>query len=325
MSQNTSSLFSKNVIYIVVWLGIAAVLAGASLFVLTFVRNQTRVDDQLSPTESQIFVDYNVAPDAYVDGEALQAMGNYIRDFPEPQNVEVLTGMTTAEIAGYMVNQVSAGMQVNCTHCHTLENFGADVWDDEVAMQNKITARAHLRMSADLNQNWLTQLADLTAEKHPSGVQISCATCHLGQAQPPAWPENQQGLPDDFRLPLDGEDVLNVNAREDISLDTVQQNQNLMYHMNTSMGIGCTHCHNSRYFPSWEQPAKYYASHMLEMSTYIRDNYQDVMGGQEPSCNLCHYGNILPPGGVRSPSSLPPMLTVPTDSSGQQDMSTASN
>jgi photosynthetic reaction center cytochrome c subunit len=323
MSQNNSSLFSRGAIYIGVWVIVTGVLLSASLFVLTFVRNQTRSDDALDPTTPQVFVDYNVEPDAYVDGASLLAMGNYIRDYPEPQNVQVLTGMSTAAIAGYMVNQVSAGMQVDCTHCHNIQNFAADEWDDEVAMQNKMTARVHLTMSADLNQNWLTQLADLTPDKHPSGVQISCATCHLGEAQPQAWPENQQSLPDDFRLPLDGEDILKVNARSDVSLDTVQANQHLMYYMNSSMGIGCTHCHNSRYFPSFEQPAKYYANHMLEMSTYIRDNYQEDMGGQEPSCNLCHYGNILPPGAVRSPESLPSMLTVP--SMGEQAMSAPSN
>jgi photosynthetic reaction center cytochrome c subunit len=75
------------------------------------------------------------------------------------------------------------------------------------------------------------------------------------------------------------------------------------------MGIGCTHCHNSRYFPSWEVPAKYYAQHMLEMSQYIDNEYSDDMGGQEPSCTLCHHNNILPPGAAQSIFDVPAVLS----------------
>lgn len=311
MGREYTGLFSRRFVFLIVWFAFTGILLTSTLWVLNFVRDQSDMEEaEANPEMSQIYVDYVVEPDAYVSGDALLAMGQYIQAYPEPQNVEILSGMSTQAIAYYMLNHFSAGMQVNCTHCHSLENFAADVWDDEVAMQNKMTARAHLRMTADLNQNWLAQLSALTDEKQPSGSQMTCATCHLGQARPLAWPENQQALPDDFRLPLDDLGILQVNARDDISLDTVQYDQYVMYHMNVSMGVGCTHCHNSRYFPSWDQPAKYYAEHMLLMSQHIRNNYQDVMGGQEPSCNLCHYGNILPPGAARSADVLPAVLTA---------------
>jgi len=307
--------------FLVVFIIVTGVLLVASLWVLNFVLSRAQVTEEVDPELSAIYVDYTVNQDEYLDGASLRAMGNYIQAYPEPQNVEVLTGMSTQAIAGYMVNHVSAGLQEDCTYCHSLQNFAADEWEDEVAMQNRIIARAHLRMSADLNQNWLTQLTELTDEKQPSGVQITCATCHNGVAAPQAWPENQTGLPDDFRLPLD-EDLafdalssLKVNAREDISLDTVQYNQQIMYHMNVSMGVGCTHCHNSRYFPSWEQPAKYYAKHMLQMSQHISTEYADVLGEQEPSCTLCHYNNIIPPGAAKSAELLPTMLSSTPDAS----------
>lgn len=307
--------------FLIVFVVVTGALLVSSLWVLNFVLNQAQDTVEEDPELSLIYVDYSPTEEDYLDGASLQAMGNYIQAYPEPQNVQVLTGMTTQEIAGYMVNHVSAGLQVDCTYCHSLDNFAAEEWDDEVAVNNRLIARAHLRMSADLNQNWLTELGELTDQKHPSGVQIGCATCHLGVAAPQTWPEDQTGLPDDFRLPLD-EDLafdaissLKVNAREDISLDTVQYNQQIMYHMNDSMGVGCTHCHNSRYFPSWEQPAKYYAKHMLQMAQYIDNEYTDVLGGQEPSCTMCHYNNIIPPGSIRSAELLPSVLSSTPDES----------
>lgn len=307
--------------FLIVFVIVTGALLTSSLWVLNFVLNRAQTTEEPASELSLIYVDYEPEDEEYLDGASIRAMGNYIQAYPEPQNVQVLAGMSTQAIAGYMVNHVSAGLQVDCTYCHSLDNFAADEWDDEQAMQNKMTARAHLRMSADLNQNWLTELASLTDQKHPSGVQIGCATCHNGVAAPRTWPEDQSGVPDGFRLPLD-EDLsfdalssLKVNAREDISLDTVQYNQQIMYHMNDSMQVGCTHCHNSRYFPSWEQPAKYYAKHMLQMSQHINNEYADVLGGQEPSCQMCHYNNIIPPGAVKSAELLPSMLSSTPDES----------
>jgi photosynthetic reaction center cytochrome c subunit len=198
-----------------------------------------------------------------------------------------------------------------------LQNYAADEWDDEVAMQNKVTARAHAQMSGELNQQWLTQLATLTDNKQPYGAQISCATCHLGQAKPQSWAEDQGFLPDDFRLTdvyneeiSEDIDILNVNARNDISLDTVQYQQQVMYHMNSAMNVGCTHCHNSRYFPSWEVPAKYYSLNMVQMNQYIWQNWsEEWLGGQEPSCTLCHNGAVIPPGAVQSVDLMPAAIS----------------
>jgi len=261
-------------------------------------------------------VDYYANPDNFISPESYIAMAEYQQQFPETQNVQVLTGLNTTEIIGYMINHVSVGMGVNCTHCHTLENFAADEWDDPLAMENKNRARQHLLMTQDLNRNWLTELASVTPAKQPSGAQITCATCHNGEPQPQIWTGNVFALPDDFRLPLDEpisvdeQDILNVNARRDISLDTVQYNQHVMYHMNTSLNVGCTHCHNSRYFPSWEVPAKYYGLHMLQMTQAIWQDYGETFGGQEPSCNMCHQGAVIPPGAARSVEDLPDALVT---------------
>ncbi|MCB0061460.1 MAG: photosynthetic reaction center cytochrome c subunit [Caldilineaceae bacterium] len=293
----------------VVWIGVTVVLLVSSLWILRFVSSQTASTEE-APATNPLFINYSTGNQEYIQPESLAAMAVYIAQNVQPQNAQVLTGMLTAEIAAYMVNHVASGLQVDCTYCHNVQNFGADEWDDPDAMARRVTARAHLRMVGDINRDWLSQLPTLTTEKIPYGAQVTCATCHYGEPLPVAWEPELNALPDDFRLPLDNIDQLLVTANLDVSLDTVQINQYTMYHMNTSLNVGCTHCHNSRYFPSWEVPAKYYALHMLNMSQYIRDTYQVDMNGQEPSCQLCHKGNILPPGAAVNAASLPAVLTA---------------
>lgn len=322
--MNNTNLFEnflggKRGVFWFVFILVTLTIVGSSYWVVSFVNRVARDDTDVQINAlSPIYVNYYSNVDEYISAASYLAMGNYARDVPEPQNVQVLTGMTTHEINGYMMNHVVAGLQVNCTYCHTLENFAADEWEDEVAMANKVNARAHLQMTADLNQNWLANLSTVTDRKKPSGAQITCATCHYGVAQPEPWPGDVAGLPGNFRLPFGQTlsiteiDVLNVNARTDISLDTVQYQQHVMYYMNSSLNVGCTHCHNSRYFPSKEVPAIYYAMNMLQMTDYINDEWGDTFNGKEPSCLMCHNEASIPPGSARSVDVLPAALVAPT-------------
>jgi photosynthetic reaction center cytochrome c subunit len=267
------------------------------------------------------YLEYATEPASdYYSNESAAAIAAYIQEFPEPQNVQILQGMTTTQIWQFMLAYNSGGLKVDCTYCHNINNFAADVDDENPDAEwpaRKDIARTHLEMVADLNQNWITKLGDVEAPvmpnrdipladivgKQPSGAQIICATCHNGEAQPVAWPENLHALPDDYRLPLDDLNVLLITANYDVSLEAVQYNQHTMYHMSESLGVGCTHCHNSRYFPEWI-PTKYYAYTMLQMNQHILENYQDSMNGQEPSCYLCHYNNVRPGGALASEAAL---------------------
>lgn len=310
--------------FLFVFATITGVLLLGSWAILGFITSVVQVDDAVPENGalSPIYINYQVDVDEYISAESYLAMGNYQQEFEQPQNVQVLVNYSTQEINGYMMNHVVAGLQVNCTYCHSLENFAADEWGDDpesnTAEANKMSARRHLELVQDLNQNWLTQLDALSDQKQPSGAQITCATCHYGEAQFQIWPADQEVLPDDFRLPLDEtfnhsvdtESILNVNARRDISLDTVQYQQQVMYHMNSSLNVGCTHCHNSRYFPSKEVPAVHYAQNMLQMTQYIWLNYSESLNEQEPSCNVCHRANVIPAGSAKSVDVMPPALVA---------------
>jgi photosynthetic reaction center cytochrome c subunit len=297
-----------NLAFLAVFILITVLLLSGALWVVSFVRGTavSAAEDQV--ILNQAYINYSTAGD-YVSTESTQAVQAYIAQFPEPQNVKVLTGMNTSEIWAFMTAYVAGGMKQDCTYCHDINNFaaeGAEIGDDDVAAR-KDNALLHLEMVADLNQNWITKLAEVEG-KQPSGAQIICATCHLGEPIPVAWPEDLHALPDDYRLPLADLDVLLVTGNLDVSLDTVQYNQHTMYHFSESLAVGCTHCHNSRYFPSWDQPAKYYALTMLEMSQHILENYQDTMNDQEPSCYLCHRNEVRPPGAAQAEVFLPEVL-----------------
>lgn len=299
-----------------------ALIAGAALVLILVVFGtqalayfvsstivETAAAQELPPS---VYINY-YADGSYVSAESNTAIAQYVTQFPEPQNVKVLTGMTTTEIWTFMTSYMAGGLQVDCTYCHDINNFAAEgaaeIGDEEVATR-KDTALLHLEMVADLNQNWITQLAEVET-KQPSGAQIICATCHLGDPLPVSWPDELHALPNDFRLPLDDLDVLLLAGKQDqISLDTVQNNQHTMFHISDSLGVGCTHCHNSRYFPDWDQPAKYYALTMLEMNQHILNVYSETMNDQEPSCYLCHYNQVRPPGAVKAASSLPAVLVA---------------
>jgi len=310
---------------------VTLVMTGSAFLILSWINatvqdvNEIEVVGELEEL-SPIYVDYYSDVEDYVGAESYVAMGNYAQDYPEPQNVQVLQGLTTHEVNGYMLNHFSAGLEVNCTYCHSLNNFAADYWGDPVAEANKWTARQHLLMSQDLNQEWLNMLPELTNDKQPSGAQISCATCHNGEPQFVTYPNDRWSfLPDDWRIQLD-EDIVysveeqgyyNVNARNDIGLERTQENQYLMYHMNAAMNVGCTHCHNSRWFPSYEVPAKYYSMQMLQMTQYIQNEYGEALGDRDASCYMCHREAVIPGGSAIGVEVMPdtiasqPVLPLP--------------
>lgn len=353
MQRGFNSLFSPRAAFGIAFALVTVLLLIGSLWVVNFVQARAGEGPEAQPQITNGYIGYS-AGSGYITDETTVAVQAYIQQFPQPQNVKVLTGLSTTQIWGYMTSMMAGGLQVNCTYCHNLANFAAEGEEigDPIVAERKAKAVIHLQMVQDLNQNWITQLgnpqpagiapgmteADIAVArtKQPSGAQITCATCHLGVPLPVSWPAELHSLPNDYRLPitaatvekflgvtgLAGNDLINVlqvtGKDTTVSLDAVQYNQYTMYHQNESLGVGCTHCHNSRYFPSWEVPAKHYAYTMLRMNQYIEETYGnpnsiigDTFNGQEPSCYLCHRANVRPLGSATSPTSpiIPPVLT----------------
>ena len=311
---------------------VTLILAGGSFLVVGWIAWQLLGRQEPAPVTTG-YVNYNIAGD-YTQSEswaqAQEAFRAYAAQYPEPQNVQILTGMSTNQIYGYMVNQFSGGLGVSCQHCHNLAqgNFA-----DE-SNPNKHVARQMLLMASDLNQNYITQLPQSVGN-----YQVSCATCHNGapvnfnggsSGALSNYPADQAPVPDDFQIKLDTPadiEYLQVTGKLDADLFDVQYNQYVMTHMNRSLGVGCAFCHNAAYFPSNEIPQKGYALTMLKMiqhlytgpgenseyqysdPNYLRGvGYRAAMNGKVPSCWMCHREAQVPPGAMEN-GAVPPQIS----------------
>ena len=93
------------------------------------------------------------------------------------KNVQVLKGITAAELVQKMDKDYATAMSWNCTNCHRLApqgNFASDTSND------KKRARFMQQMQNDINH---TQLPKLYPKDTPA---VTCATCHRGYNEPPS-------------------------------------------------------------------------------------------------------------------------------------------
>jgi photosynthetic reaction center cytochrome c subunit len=308
-------MLTPRTVYILVWMAMAGLFISGTFVIVWWIYNQLQLQAEPAPPPSPVYAAYSNLPSDYLKPESLAAMTAYTNANPQPQAVEVLTGWSTAQISQYMVSQVSGGLKVDCSYCHNVANFAqGEGYPNAV---NKTRARAMMLMTADLNQNHVAKL--------PTSVgayETTCATCHNGRPQFETYPAKiQNTLPAAYKLPLnlDYPGGLVVTGRDDVGLEDVTLNQQTMYHMNVSLGQGCTFCHNARYFPSYEVDQKQYATWMLQMSKHIQETYvapggnaaQGIMAGKSPSCWMCHQGARIPPGAVLPGQSAPQLSARP--------------
>lgn len=104
--------------------------------------------------------------------EGVQAGQAWVTENPNTVNVQVLIGLSSAEVWTYMVQYVSGGLGVGCQYCHSISpdgqeyNFAAD------AYTQKISARNMLYLVSDVNANFIVDLPNW------QGNYVQCATCH---------------------------------------------------------------------------------------------------------------------------------------------------
>ena len=304
-------LIGQRTAFVLVELAVAGALVLGSIFMVGWIWDRAR-GPVVSAAPSSVYNGYDPSG-AYQQSAdwvaAQKAYQTYVAANPQPKNVQVLTGWSTAQIYGFMVSQVSGGLKVNCQYCHNINDFSSD----EIPF--KVKARQMLLATGDLNGNFVSKLPASVG-----GYQVTCATCHNGQPKFETYPTKiQKTLPNDFKVPLDRDypGGLIVTGRTDIGLESVQLNQYTMYHFNVSLGQGCTFCHNSRHFPSNEVVQKTHAITMLQMARHIETTYvapggqiaNGIMAGRSTSCWMCHQGARVPPGAAL-PGQVPPQLTT---------------
>ncbi|MFN8480924.1 MAG: photosynthetic reaction center cytochrome c subunit family protein [Kouleothrix sp.] len=323
--RSATPMFSERTLFFLVFGLVTLVLVGGGIGTVVWMNG--RLATFRTPAKTTIaYTNYSPEPadpaKPYLKAESLAAMAKYITDYPQPQNVQVLTGMDTATIANYMVSMVAGGLKVDCTYCHNLSagNFSAEdnlPVSEGQGVARKTLTRQMMLMSQDLNKNFLAQLPASVG-----GKQITCATCHNGQpvnfngktGALTNYPADQSPLPDTYQLKLDSLadiDALLITGKKDPNLAAVQYNQQTMTHFTQAVGNGCAFCHNANYFPSNEIPQKNHALIMLKMAQHINTTYKPIMFNKAPSCWMCHQGQRLPPGSA-NPGQIPEILGYKT-------------
>jgi hypothetical protein len=93
------------------------------------------------------------------------------------KNIQVLKGLTAAELVHKMDKEYATPLSWNCTNCHRLATQGN--WASDTATDKK-RARFMQQMTNDIN---LVTLPKLYPKDTPK---VTCATCHRGYNEPPA-------------------------------------------------------------------------------------------------------------------------------------------
>jgi photosynthetic reaction center cytochrome c subunit len=293
---------------------------------------------------------------AKISAEALAAYTKWQQANPNTVNVQVLTKYlgdkynSTANVFGYMSAYFVPGVGQSCEYCHNLENFS------DYSKPTKTTAKAMLTMQFELQNKWITTIP--RPEGQPL-YQLKCASCHYGQAKfwnndlkatnPAAFGIAGGGNPTDFdlrQLGLKGADTsvgytfadtrflqtradgngntnwfkVTADDKTPPGLVDTYRNQNAMYHMNASLGVGCDFCHYAGYFSSYVTEENVFkwpkaqARHMMGMVQDISLNWfpqmPNVQNSAQPNCYMCHRNYVVPPGDYLDPE-LPKQVSNP--------------
>ncbi|MES2715686.1 MAG: photosynthetic reaction center cytochrome PufC [Pseudomonadota bacterium] len=240
------------------------------------------------------------------------------------QNVQVLGDLPATELTRTMLAITAwVSPKQGCAYCHAP---GEALSSDK--LYTKVVARKMIAMTRHINADWKNHVA-------PTGV--TCYTCHRGEPVPAkVWfteplhrsaggttaesrgqnhPSLEAGLTSLGTDPLTPYLLGNANIRvagpsalpsgHVASMQQTEATFGLMVHMSKSLGVNCTHCHNTRSHAEWpESPlTRTKAFHGINMARDLNNAYMlpltpsfpanrlGVLGDvAKVSCATCHQG-----------------------------------
>ena len=272
--------------------------------------------------------------------EAAQKLPDPIPAIPSPpgsplakdsyQNVQVLGDLTANEFTRTMLAITAwVAPKEGCAYCHAA---GEPLSSDK--LYTKVVARKMIEMTRHINDDWKSHVAS----SGPEGAGgVTCYTCHRGApvpaqvwftdtgakhpggTTPHAGGQNmvsvQAGLTslgiDPLTPYLLGNEPIRVAATSALptgNASTMRQTEGtfgLMVHMSQSLGVNCTHCHNTRSLAEWaESPlTRTTAFHGIKMARDLNNVYMVPLTKTFPanrlgptgdvakvSCATCHQG-----------------------------------
>jgi photosynthetic reaction center cytochrome c subunit len=260
------------------------------------------------------------------------------------KNVQVLGELSSTELARTMLAITAwVSPQQGCAYCHVPgEDLSADT------LYTKVVARRMMTMTRHINADWRQHVA-------PAGV--TCYTCHRGEPVPAGiWfdqagprhaggasaesdghnhPSTQAGLTamgvnvlsrflvDDQAIRVAGTTAL--PAGNPATIKQAENSFGLMIHMSESLGVNCTHCHNTRGHVDWAQSplARTTAWYGIRMTRDLNKDYLLPLTKQFPqtrlgpsgdvakiSCATCHQGVNKPLNGAPMVKDYPGIGTI---------------
>ena len=245
------------------------------------------------------------------------------------ENVQILGDLSDDQFNQFMASITEwVSPEQGCNYCHNPDNLADD------SVYTKVVARRMIQMTRDVNANW---------QDHVKETGVTCYTCHRGNPVPEnvwfdeepqryagkgmlGWnhdqnrPSAQNGY---TSLPatslasyLAGDGNIRVQATAALPTDAggasikqTEETYGLMMHMSSSLGVGCTYCHNTQAIGSWEMspPTRTTAWHGIRMVRGINADYLAPLQGTFPenrlgptgdvakaNCATCHQGVFKP-------------------------------
>lgn len=266
------------------------------------------------------------------------------------QNVPALGHLDLTEFTRLM-NAMTAWVSPaeGCAYCHNPANLASE------EKYTKVVARRMIEMTQHVNSTW---------KPHVAATGVTCYTCHRGNPVPEGiwfdhlandgvkakYAGNRAGqniatpevgltsLPfDPFTTFLSEAGNVRVVSRtalatnDPTSIKQAEWSYGLMMHMSQSLGVNCTHCHNSRSFIDWNQsnPVRVTAWHGIRMVRDLNVAYLTPIApllppnrlgaagdGPKVGCATCHQGAKKPLYGAPmladyTAFAAPPMVTPP--------------
>ncbi len=291
------------------------------------VTNPRRVADHMSENMAQEAV-YELTKEGDLAGEVyenVQVLGH----LPEEQFTRLMAAITEW-----------IAPEEGCTYCHNPDNLASD------DVYTKIVSRRMIQMTQHLNETW---------SDHVGGAGVTCYTCHRGNAVPeyiwttdnaskdgPGFTPVEYGqnranpnvgltsmTNEPFSALIVDKDSIRIQPQQALpagtgaSIQDTEQTYALMVHMSSALGVGCTYCHNSRVFSSWEEssPQRTSAWHGLEMVRNMNVEYLDPLASALPDnrkgpdgdapkafCMTCHQGAPKPLYGANMINDYPSLM-----------------
>jgi photosynthetic reaction center cytochrome c subunit len=251
------------------------------------------------------------------------------------QNVQVLGDLPATELTRTMLAITAwVSPKQGCVYCHAP---GEALSSDK--LYTKVVARKMIAMTRHINADW---------KNHVATTGVTCYTCHRGEPVPakiwftePAHRSSGGATAESFGqnhpsqlagLTSLGIDPLTPYLLKDTPIRSagttalptgnkasIQQTEGtfgLMVHMSKSLGVNCTHCHNTRSHADWagSPPQRTQAFHGIKMARDINVAYMEPLTSTFPANRLGGLGDVAKVNcatchqGVNKPLKGAPML-----------------